>query len=117
MVCRIRIRGRSYGKIDDEWRMPMGSVRASSTAVSAAQRSLTITPGRTPPVRKLNCNIPEKMYEELASSAREHNRSMTEIIRIGINLAQAALDAKRDGNHLVLHSAEGKPIKEFVVAG
>lgn len=65
--------------------------------------------------KKMNFNVSARAYEELAELARQTQRSMTEIIRLGISLAKIAIEAERSGQKLIVTTSEGKPLKELVL--
>jgi Ribbon-helix-helix protein, copG family len=66
------------------------------------------------PVRRLNLNLPEKTFEELQRLAAETGRTLTEMIRIGISLAQVAVDEDARGRKLAVINQEGQVLKEIV---
>jgi len=65
--------------------------------------------------RKVNFNVSEQAYTELSLLAKETQRSMTEIIRLGIALAKIALLAQRQRQRLVIADEHGTPVKELVL--
>ena len=65
--------------------------------------------------KKVNFNVSTRAYEELSELARQTQRSVTEIIRLGISLAKIAIDAERDGHKFVVTTSDGKPLKELVL--
>jgi hypothetical protein len=40
---------------------------------------------------------------------------MTDVVRLGLGLVKIALEAKKDGNRLVVTNSEGQPLKEIVL--
>jgi hypothetical protein len=67
--------------------------------------------------RRLNFNVSEKAYNELASLAKKTHRSMTEIVRLGVGLAKIILEAEEQGGRLIITNSKGDPIKEIVLPG
>lgn len=65
--------------------------------------------------KKINFNVSMRAYEELSELARQTQRSMTEIIRLGISLAKIAIEAERGGHKIIIAAADGKPLKELVL--
>jgi hypothetical protein len=67
-------------------------------------------------MRRLNVNLPPNVYAELQRLAAQSNRSLTDIVRTGLSLAQVVLTETADGERkLALTDKEGKAIKEIVL--
>jgi hypothetical protein len=64
--------------------------------------------------KRLNFAISERARQELEAIARKHDRTMTDVIRLGISLAGITLDASSRGEK-VLIARDGEPIKELVL--
>ena len=67
------------------------------------------------PTRRLNFNITERAHSELLDLSRETNRSMTELIRLGVGLLKIALEAARNNQKLVVTTSDDRAIKEIVL--
>lgn len=65
-------------------------------------------------VRRLNLNLPERTFQELERLASETGRSLTEMIRIAIGLAQVAVDEEIHGRKLAVISKDGHVLKEII---
>jgi len=65
--------------------------------------------------KRLNFILSGRAHADLVEWSKETNRSMTDIIRLGLGLARLALEAERKGNRLVVTTSEGDPIKEIVL--
>lgn len=65
--------------------------------------------------RRLNVNLSAQFASELHDLARHSNRSMTELVRIGIGLVKLALAECSNGNKLIVTTEDGKPLKEVVL--
>jgi hypothetical protein len=67
-------------------------------------------------MRRLNVNLPPNVYEDLQRLAKQSNRSLTDIVRTGLGLAQIALHETADGQHkLAVTDRDGKAVKEIVL--
>jgi hypothetical protein len=82
---------------------------------SVFEKSSVAAAAEAPGMRRLNLNLPQKAYDEVALLSKTHQRSMTEIFRIGIALVKIALDASANGSKLTVTDAEGKSVKEVVI--
>ncbi len=69
----------------------------------------------SPAVKRLNLNVTEQAYDDLSRLSRETNRSMTEIVRIGLGLVKLAFDEQSRQNRLVVTDANLKPLREIVL--
>jgi predicted DNA-binding protein len=69
-----------------------------------------------PKFKRLNINLPEDTYDELARIAKQSGRTMTEVIRTGFGLAKIALEEEKKGHKLAIADKKGKAIREIVVA-
>lgn len=67
--------------------------------------------------RRLNLNLPEITFHALQRLATKTGRSLTEMIRVGIALAQVAVDEQAHGRKLAVIDQEGKVIKEIIIPG
>jgi hypothetical protein len=67
------------------------------------------------PSKRLNFAISERARQELEVIAREHDRTMTDVIRLGISLAKIALGASRRGEKILIAREDGEPIRELVL--
>lgn len=65
--------------------------------------------------KRLNFAISERARQELEEIARDHERTMTDVIRLGISLAKIALEASRRGDKILIARPDGEPIKELVL--
>jgi hypothetical protein len=77
-----------------------------------------LAPLPTAPVsagKRVNFILSEKSHADLANLAESTHRSMTDVVRLGLGLVKIALEAARNGQRLVVTSAEGQPIKEIVL--
>jgi len=77
--------------------------------------STITTPSPAVQAKRLNFNVSEQAHLDLSTIAKESNRSMTDIIRLGIALARIALEEQRRGHKLVIANADGVPLKELVL--
>jgi len=68
-----------------------------------------------PETRRLNLNLSQKAYDEVAVLSKKYHRSMTEIIRLGLGLAKVALDEAEKGNKLVVTDEGGEQLKEIIL--
>jgi hypothetical protein len=65
--------------------------------------------------KRVNFILSEKSHSDLAALAESTHRSMTDVVRLGLGLVKIALEANRNGQRLVVTSAEGQPLKEIVL--
>jgi hypothetical protein len=66
-------------------------------------------------VKRVNFLVSEDTYSELIGLAKRSNRSLTELIKLGLGLVRLALDAQRNGQRLVVLAADGQPHREIVL--
>lgn len=64
--------------------------------------------------RRLNIILPEKTFRELKTLAAESNRTMTDLLRLAIGLAQIATIEESHGRKLAVVDHDGKLVKELV---
>ncbi len=67
------------------------------------------------PGKRVNFILSEKSHADLANLADLTHRSMTDVVRLGLGLVKIALEAARNGQRLVVTTAEGQPVKEIVL--
>lgn len=65
--------------------------------------------------KRVNFILSERAYTELVALSKETMRSMTELVRLGLGLVKIALEAERNGQRLIVTTAEGQAIKEIVL--
>jgi hypothetical protein len=65
--------------------------------------------------RRLNVNLPPDVYADLQRLSRQTNRSLTEIVRTGLGLANLALTEVAKNNKIAITDRDGKAIKEIVL--
>jgi len=66
-------------------------------------------------MRRLNVNLPEGVHDELRDLAERSGRSMTDVVRTGLNLASVAFAEAERSNTLAVVNSKGKLIKQLVV--
>ena len=66
-------------------------------------------------VKRLNVNLPAATYDELQEFSRRSGRTMTEIVRMGVGLAQIAVGEDSRQNSLAVVDADGKLVKQILV--
>jgi uncharacterized protein YaeQ len=64
--------------------------------------------------RRLNINLPEIKFEELEQLAKHSNRTMTDIVRIALELVKVAVNEEQNGRKLAVLDPEGKLLKEII---
>ena len=82
----------------------------------SAQPARIPEPKSSDGVKRLNLNLSEDVFNELSRLAKDRRSSMTEIIRLALSLAKVALDEVKQGNKLVVTTADGTAVKELVIA-
>ena len=82
----------------------------------SAQPARMQEPKSSDGVKRLNLNLSEDVFNELSRLAKDRRSSMTEIIRLALSLAKVALDEVKQGNKLVVTTADGTAVKELVIA-
>ena len=68
-----------------------------------------------PVVKRLNLNLAEQAYDDLSNLSRTTNRSMTEIVRLGLGLMKLAFEEQAKHNRLVVTDANLTPLREIVL--
>jgi hypothetical protein len=65
--------------------------------------------------RRLNLILSESARRDLDTIAAKTQRSLTEVVRLGLGLVRLAVDEAESGNRLVVMSKDGKTIKEVIL--
>jgi len=68
-------------------------------------------------VRRLNINLPVPAYQTLQDLAKRSNRTMTDVVKIGLSLAKVAMETEGAHNKLAVVNSDGKVLKEIVLLG
>jgi hypothetical protein len=66
---------------------------------------------------RLNVNLSERAREEVNGLSDDTGRSITDLVRIGLSLVKVVFEESRQGNKLIVTTADGKPLKELVIPG
>lgn len=77
------------------------------------------TVAATPAVvaKRVNFLLSGRTHTELVNLSKATMRSMTELVRLGLGLVKIAVEAERQGQRLIVTTAEGDPVKEIVLPG
>jgi hypothetical protein len=67
------------------------------------------------PTKRLNANLPSEFYSEVERLADEHGWTITDLIRLALNLLKIGYDAVREGNRLAVVNKRGRVIKEVLL--
>jgi hypothetical protein len=70
-------------------------------------------PGK--PTRRLNANLPEKIFEHAEQIAWEHNWTITDVVRLGIGLLKVGYDAAKQGNRLAVVDEKGRVVEKILL--
>ena len=89
--------------------------RVASPKTSEKECTLSVATMSSTLVKRVNFVLSERAYSELQSLSKGMNRSMTELIRLGLGLVKIALDAANNGNRIVVTTSDGQPVKEIVI--
>ena len=81
----------------------------------ASTRTAPIATPAAPQGKRVNFILSEKSYLDLTTLAESNHRTMTDMVRLGLSLVKIAMEASKNGNCLVVTTAEGRPIKEIVL--
>jgi hypothetical protein len=73
------------------------------------------TPAKAPNTRRLNINLPEAKFSELEQLARDSHRTMTDVVRIALELVKIAVNLEEHSHKLAVVNSEGELIKEIVL--
>ena len=68
-----------------------------------------------PGIRRLNLKLTARAYTDLSAAARRKGCTMTELIRWGIALMIAALNAAENGEKVAIVSKRNKVMKELLL--
>ena len=66
-------------------------------------------------LKRLNLNLAEKAFNDVQALAKRTNRSMTELVRLGLGLVKIALEARDRGERLAVVDNAGKPLREILI--
>jgi predicted DNA-binding protein len=93
---------------------------STAEILTDAERKVPRTAGRQrqmvkAKVRRLSINLPDKTFAELERLADESGRTLTEVIRLAIGLAQVAIDEESHDRKLAVIEPNGKLLKELVL--
>lgn len=69
----------------------------------------------SPALKRVNFVISERAHATLLRIAHDTNRSMTDIIKLGLGLAQIVLEEMEKDNRIVVTTQTGQPVKELVL--
>jgi len=90
-------------KIDDT-----ASSKAIEREADLADRPRAGKKRRRIPMRRLNLNLPETLYQDIEQLAAEQGRSMADVLRIGLGLAYLVSSERKNGGHFAIIDAEGQ---------
>jgi hypothetical protein len=65
--------------------------------------------------KRLSFILSPKAYADLALLSEQTSRSMTEILRLGLGLAKIAIEARSNGELLVVAKPDGSAVKEILL--
>lgn len=68
-----------------------------------------------PKTRRLNINLPEAKFFELENLARDSDRTMTDVVRIALELVKIAVNLEAHGHRLAVVDNDGKLVKEVIL--
>ncbi len=109
-VC-VAERGNGNDSIKGEKLMAAG---IAVLEVPEIQDTKTST-GEKTDLKRLNLNLAPKAFQELQALARKTNRSMTELVRIGLGLARIANEAREQGLRLAVVDDRGNSVRDIVI--
>jgi hypothetical protein len=94
-------------------------VRTSRGSSSGAGTATVLAPARplkdSPTTRRLNVNLPEAKFLELEALAKDSNRTMTDVVRIALELVKIAVNLEAQGHRLAVVDNDGKLVKEVIL--
>jgi hypothetical protein len=67
--------------------------------------------------RRLNINLPESKFKELEDLAQQSSRTMTDIVRMALELVKVAVREEQHGRKLAVLDPEGTLLKEIILLG
>jgi hypothetical protein len=70
-----------------------------------------------PLIRRVNFNLSEAAYSEIAQLSSATGLSLPDIFALGIGLVSLVHQTKLDGNALLIATPEGEAVKEVTLAG
>lgn len=103
--------GNDYIQIQGEKLMAAG---IAVLEVPETQDTKTST-GEKTDLKRLNLNLAPKAFQELQALAKKTNRSMTELVRIGLGLARIANEAREQGLRLAVVDDRGNSVRDIVI--
>ena len=65
--------------------------------------------------KRVNFVLSERAYSDLVALAKQTNRTMTELVRLGLGLLKIAIDSEHKGHRLIVADHSGQAIKEIVL--
>jgi hypothetical protein len=90
--------------------------RNTSQGVGTAAAAVRDRPARTTPkTRRINLNLPEAKFFELDNLAKDSDRTMTDVVRIALELVKVAVNLEAHGHRLAVVDADGKLVKEIIL--
>jgi hypothetical protein len=93
-----------------------GTARKTSleggAATSVVKDRPFVSPAKT---RRLNINLPEAKFVELEGIAKDSNRTMTDVVRLALELVKVAVKVEANGHRLAVVDEDGNLIKELVL--
>lgn len=65
--------------------------------------------------KKISLIMTQEVFDRFEGLARKSGKSMAEVVRLGLGLVNLVLDAKSNGNKVVITTSTGKALKEVVL--
>ena len=68
--------------------------------------------------KRINFLVSQRAFNELSNLSKTHNVSKTELVRIGLGLVKAALEAREQGYKLIVAKPRGdgvEGVRELVI--
>ena len=69
------------------------------------------------PAKRLSLNLSETAHAEVNALAEETDRSITELIRLGLSFIRIVFQEHQQGNRIIVTTSDGKHLKELVIPG
>jgi len=66
-------------------------------------------------VHRINLVLSEAAFADLTSMAKGQNKTMTEVVRIGLGLAKLHFEESKIGNRLMVVNKDNTAVKEIVL--
>src|SRR5262249_4251360 len=71
--------------------------------------------GNAPDRQRFNVTLSNELYEDMVQMSRRTNRTMSELVRLGLGILFIGIEERTQGNKLVVADKDNRLLKELVL--